>query len=253
MHEITHQWGTFAGSELGLSDGSGHYSSFASTASPLGGFEWIDNKDGTHTLNCEEGRDGGYHAPPIDKYLMGLIPGEDVPTLHVNNDIAILGDCGSAVVSAQDVTIEDIQKVYGVRTPGPQDAQRSFRIAFVVESYNRLLNPTELTYYETLAEHFTRPIPPEEPDPYMWHNWPSMDRFFGEGTTWSTVIPVYFDVDANGQVDDTDYAAYAACHTGPAGAFENSCKIFDRDKNAHVDLREFARFQVAFTGTAPSP
>ncbi len=53
-----------------------------------------------------------------------------------------------------------------------------------------MLNPTELTYYDILAEHYTKPIPPAEPIPYVGANWPSVDRFFEEGTTWTTAIPV---------------------------------------------------------------
>ena len=189
-HELTHQWSSFTSTLLGLSDGSGHYKQRSSAGSLVGGFQWIDNGDGTFTLNCGEGRNGATHAPPINLYMMGLVEGDTVPTLHLNETINFATDCGELVESLVDITIDDIQAVHGVRDPGPESAQRNFRVAFVVESHNRLLNPTEMTYYEILAEHYTSPIPPGGPAPYIGPNWPSVDRFFKEGTTWTTAIQV---------------------------------------------------------------
>src|SRR5262249_10794722 len=87
------------------------------------------------------------------------------------------------------VTIDDIQAVHGIRTPGPAEAKRDFALAFVAESHGRLLNPTEMTFYETLADHYTKMVPATDPDPYMSYNWPPVTRFFGEGTTWRRDIP----------------------------------------------------------------
>lgn len=189
-HELTHQWSSFTSTLLSLSDGTGHYKQRSSAGSLVGGFQWIENGDGTFTLNCGEGRNGVTHAPPIDLYMMGLVEGDAVPTLHLNETINFATDCGELVELLVDITIDDIQTVHGVRDPGPESAQRNFRVAFVVESHNRLLNPTELTYYDILAENYTKPIPPEEPAPYIGANWPSVDRFFEEGTTWTTAIQV---------------------------------------------------------------
>lgn len=161
-HELIHQWVSYTNTSLGLSDGTAHYEARSSAASLVGGFQWVDNGDDTFTLNCDEGQNGAFHAPPIDKYMMGLIDGSDVPPLHVNDNINFAADCGGTIQSLLDMTIEDIQGVHGTRNPGPADAQHGFRIAFIAESHDRLLNLTELTYYNILAEHFTSPVPPEE-------------------------------------------------------------------------------------------
>ena len=213
----------------------------------VGGNEWIENGDGTFVLNCGEGRSGAHHASPIDKYMMGLIPGDQVPTLHLNEDIRI-PNCGETITSQHDVTIEEIQNLHGVREPGPENAQRDFNIVFVAESHNRLLNPTELTFYEILAAHYTKEVPAGEPAPYIKVGWPSITRFFGEGTTWSSTIPRFNDADADGDVELNDYQSLAGCLSGPASTVGKSCRIFDRDNNLSVDLKDFARFQNAFTG-----
>ena len=51
------------------------------------------------------------------------------------------------------------------------------------------MNATEFTFYEILAQHYTKPIRPCDPDPYVGFNWVSIARYFGEGTTWSSRVP----------------------------------------------------------------
>ena len=249
-HELMHQWVSYTDIPLGLSDGTGHYRPQTSAASLVGGVRWTDHDGGTFMLDCEVGRSGAFVAPAMDKYMMGLIEAGSVPPLHVNDEINLGTDCGTLVVSAYDVTIEDIQAAHGVRTPGPADSQRSFRIAFVAESHNRFLNPTELTYYNMLAEHYAKPVPPEEPDPYLGSNWASIDRFFGEGTTWSTVIPLFHDADGDRDVDLHDFAEFGRCLSGTKQPLTPGCEIFDRDHDRDVDLSDVSAFQNAFTGPA---
>jgi hypothetical protein len=86
------------------------------------------------------------------------------------------------------VTAADIQALHGVRTPGPSTARRDFSIGFVVESYGRLMNPVEMTFYEILAEHYTKPIPAAHADPYVGQNWPSIRRYFGAEATWRSDV-----------------------------------------------------------------
>jgi cysteine-rich repeat protein len=46
-----------------------------------------------------------------------------------------------------------------------------------------------MTFYDHLAEHYTKPIPPDEPDPYHGNGqWASVARFFGAGTTWRSDV-----------------------------------------------------------------
>jgi hypothetical protein len=183
-HEILHQWASYTATPL--SDGS-HYVPRSSVASLLGGYLWTTNANGTFTLICEEGREGATHAAPLDKYMMGLIAGSSVPPLRVysSNAPSPYGLCNQPVPSiVSTVSMANIQALHGVRTPGPATAKRDFSIGFVVESHERLLNPVEMTFYEILAEHYTKSIPSGHADPYVGGTWPSITRYFGEGTSW---------------------------------------------------------------------
>ena len=188
-HELTHQWAAYLDPSLGVTDGTGHYGQRSSAASLVGGFLWSDNGDGTFTLDCDHGRNGAEHAPPLDRYLMGLIEASAVPLVRVNETLDLPFDCDTTVAPQFSVSISEIQAVHGIRTPTPAQAQRDFAIAFVAESHGRLLNPTEMTFYETLAAHLAEPVSQGQPDPYLGFNWVPIERYFGEGTTWTTTLP----------------------------------------------------------------
>jgi hypothetical protein len=83
----------------------------------------------------------------------------------------------------------EIQQRHGARLPSSASAQRTFSVGFVAESHNRVLTPTEMTFYEILAEHYTKPLPPEAPAPHVGFNWVSIRKFFGEGSVWTSVHP----------------------------------------------------------------
>lgn len=184
-HELTHQWASYTSGSLGLSDGTSHYHYLTSVGSLVGGFAWTDNGDGTFTRDCDEGRNGAHHASPLDLYMMGLIPDTEVPSQHVS---LLPGSpvCDQVIGSYSTTTTADIQAVHGSRTPSPVSAQHDFGLAFVIESRGRLLNATERTFYDRLAEHYTSILPAQAGDPYVGFNWPTVTRFFGHGTTWTT-------------------------------------------------------------------
>lgn len=232
-HEILHQWVSFTNTSIGLSEG-GHYKSRCSVGSLVGGFRWIDNGAGSFTRYCSEGGSGAYHAPPLDKYMMGLIEGDTVAPLYVSDPGGAL-DCGEIIDDPYVmVTIADVQNVHGVRSPGPVDAQRAFTIAFVAETHDRFLNSTEMTYYEILADHYSKPGLPEEPAPYIGFNWASIDRFFGEGTNWSTEIPHFSDF-------DLDYLSVFASHWLEANCdLKEWCDTTDLNHDSNVNLLDFA-------------
>ena len=57
------------------------------------------------------------------------------------------------------------------------------------------------------------------------------------------------DSDHDGDVDLSDYAAFAACLTGPGGGLLLDCDVFDFDEDNDVDVGDFAVFQRSFTGS----
>jgi hypothetical protein len=189
-HELVHQWCAFISFSFGLSDDSAHFSFRSNVGSLVGGQHWIDNSNGTFTVDCNEGRSGAHSASPMDKYMMGLIDGNQVPVLHSFSSSIQSLPCDGLVSNVPvTVSIANIQQQHGVRTPGPATAQRNFSIGFVAESHDRFLTPTELTFYETLAEQYTKPLPANAPAPYVEFTWVPIGKFFGEGTTWTSFHP----------------------------------------------------------------
>jgi len=230
-HELIHQWSAYSSQSLGLTDSSGaHYRSRSSVGSLVGGYLWINNGDGSYTVECEEGRGGAHRAPALDKYMMGLIEGNQVAALRVYSEAAAppLTKCsaGEPVLPEEIVStvmMEAIQSVHGTRSPGPAEAQHDFAIAFVAESHDRLLNPTELTFYEILARHYTQPIPTPDSDPYVGFNWAPITRFFGPGSTWRTDLP--------GRLTVTPQSLEVTLNTG-----ETETRILSLDNNGPSEL-----------------
>jgi hypothetical protein len=188
-HEILHEWGSFLGA-LPISDGQ-HYNPRSSVGSLLGGHVWETNGAGGWTLICEEGRNGATRVAPLDKYLMGLIPADQVPAMRVYPQTEPLPyfRCSGTISNVEHVvTIGDITNRYGVRSPEPATAKRHFSLGFVAESHQRLLNAVEMTFYDILAGHYTRPVPEDHADPYVGFNWAPVTRFFGEDTVWESHV-----------------------------------------------------------------
>jgi hypothetical protein len=251
-HELVHQWASYLDPSLGLGDGQGHYSPRSSAGSLCGGFVWNAGTGGQWMLDCVQGVNGAYRLPPLDQYLLGLIDASQVPPVRVYSDAGPppLQRCGQAINDVtRTVTIQNIQAVHGVRLPGPATAQRDFAIGFVAESQDRFLTATEMTYYEILAEHYTGSVPAAQPDPYLGDNWVPVTRFFGSGTTWSSVVPRSTDFDDDGDVDLPDFYAFQACFNGPnRPPRQADCGMADVDADMDVDMSDFGRLSACFNG-----
>ena len=209
VHEWTHEWEAHISSSFSLKQNPGHWKFRSNIPSPVGGYRWIDNGDGTFTIDTNEGVVGGHHTSAMGQYMMGLIEGTQVHTLYVDDDL--VPPFNGHIVQPGDidvtVEVEDIQAVHGVRSPGPATPQRDFTVGCVVESHERLLNQIEATFYETLVAYMTHAIPPEQPDPYVGENWVSVTRFW-PGATWRSAFPVQSGV-AENDVSPTSMLATA--------------------------------------------
>lgn len=72
--------------------------------------------------------------------------------------------------------------------------------------------------------------------------------------------PGFYDADADGDVDDTDFSMLAACFAGPTdpplqgGSLtpEDCLLIFDVGSDGHIDLKDFKEFQLRFGGNESS-
>lgn len=141
-HEVGHRWLTrvqFIDADGNESDDllgrqQGHWSfHYDSDASFVEGNDLQDNGDGTFTTVAAEDTYG-----PVDRYLMGMIPPEEVgPLFYVKNGGGPSSDANPEVGitfpgNRTDFTIDDIIAAEGVRKPNSKKAPKHFNMAFIL-------------------------------------------------------------------------------------------------------------------------
>jgi len=153
LHELAHYWAVYLSSDLGFQ--KGHWG-YAGVHGQLGGFDsgrlecmapegmeppcQEDPKGGATYIVDSFGlnANGGDSVPyaPLELYLMGLLPADEVPDIFVLVDVLddqSLPDGRRAIRAAQirRVTIEEIIAAHGPRQLATED-ERHFRVAFVL-------------------------------------------------------------------------------------------------------------------------
>ena len=146
LHELMHRWANFILSFEEMSPNPGPHWGFSSANGLLGGFDiadLVDHGNGRYSagrfaydINYE-----GDHKPysPIELYLAGLVPPEDVPDLWVAEDGKWLEDESPTdrdwlftASKFRTYTIEDIIRQHGERIPDSSQSQRDFRAAVIL-------------------------------------------------------------------------------------------------------------------------
>ena len=172
LHELTHQWSSFFDGGLGL--GQGHWDDFSNVGSILGGYEWIPQPDGSWLVDKDHKKSNLSRMALLDRYTAGFIEADAVPDILVYDQSTTHPETRAAndtpiqpgeIVTT--VTIEDIIAVEGERLPSSTESQKHFNMLFVVESIDRLLTPSEMTFYNLLAREFERVLPPGEANPAL--------------------------------------------------------------------------------------
>ena len=145
-HEVMHQWANFV-----IPTSHGPHWGFSSANGVLGGFDIADLVDlggGRYSASWFFPT-GGKTYGPIELYLAGFIPPEDVPDLLIAEDGEWLRDDeGNVVVDEHDhvddagwiftasrfktYTVEDIIAEHGPRIPDHSQAQKDFRAAAIL-------------------------------------------------------------------------------------------------------------------------
>jgi hypothetical protein len=160
LHETVHQWAAYLAPSLGLSGGA-HWNYNSSVGGVAGGCLWHDTGNGTFTSQGHWGYLG--KLAPIELYLMGLLPAANVPPLvWSENGSQAFCTPGTAITGPFHVVdINQIVATHGPRAPGPGGAPSLLRMAVIVTSQGRLLNPLEMTLYNRLAQQIEGEIASE--------------------------------------------------------------------------------------------
>ena len=161
--EFMHRWGSFVNIDALGPDGEpldenallgrdlAHWSYWFDTPnSPMEGNAWLDNTDGTFTVDL----DATSNYCDLDMYLMGFIGPDDVgsQSLLIVDD-AEQADVGRDAASAPEafsdvydgsgrattvaatavaITLDDVIAAEGARSPTSEESQKTFRMAFLV-------------------------------------------------------------------------------------------------------------------------
>ena len=150
LHELTHRWANYLGIPARYSSHWG----FSSANGVLGGFDiasLVDHGNGRYRSSSSFNPIGVSNKPlsPIELYLAGFIPPDEVPDLWVSEDATPVADDWGPLsdinenwvswdfrsFSASQVgthTIEDIIAKHGPRVPDYSQAQRNFRAAVIL-------------------------------------------------------------------------------------------------------------------------
>lgn len=163
-HETGHQWINSLDNEE-LQPGP-HWPP-SSMASGIMGFNLIGGIGGEFPYVVEPAGDGLARLTPrtapaefsdFDLYLMGLLAPSEV-----RDGLVLLGSpCTHCTVPARKVTIQDVIDRHGPRIPSHETAKKSFRVATIVVTRDRLLSDDEMA----LLEYFAARGEAREPLPF---------------------------------------------------------------------------------------
>lgn len=140
-HELMHRFGAYVRFENPdgslntslLGKDSAHWSYLLdSKGSIMYGNGWKDNGDGTFTSTSARSA-----YSPLDLYLMGMIPKEQVPPMVLIDNPAIdktlMPSLGASITGTpRTVTIDDIIAAEGERIPNAATSQKKFNVGFVL-------------------------------------------------------------------------------------------------------------------------
>jgi hypothetical protein len=140
-HELMHRFGSYVRyknpdgtlNTALLGKDSAHWSYLLDTkGSLMYGSGWKNNGDGTFTATAKQSS-----YSPLDLYLMGMIPKEQVPPMLLIENAAIdktqLPQLGATITGTpKTVTIDDIIATEGARIPDATTAQKQFNVGFVL-------------------------------------------------------------------------------------------------------------------------
>jgi hypothetical protein len=193
--EVLNVWGIDIGVPFGLAQSAGLGSLFWNPQSDVGGqlASYCISEDGVVGRLASNG-DGTWRLVPVaenepyaplELYIMGLVPAEDVPPMHILSEPDLTNSERIAAASVQTVTLEDIIAAHGgTRSPAPDESQKAFVAAFIVVQDDPFTD-AEYVYYSLLSYHLMSRNAPEEFDQYAPFAWATGGR-----ATLDTRLPV---------------------------------------------------------------
>lgn len=246
-HEIAHTWGANIGASLGLTGpfGDPHWNALADMEGQLGAYYFSSdgkvghfayNGDGTWRLipNYENER-----YSPLELYIMGLVPPEAVPPVHILSEPDMRNLNRITAASVRTVTIQDIVAAEGgVRTPASADAQKRFNVAYIV-TQDGPFNDAAYAFFSILSKQLMTRDGAERNDMYAPFYWAtrglaSLNTQFSAMTT-STTPGAPTNLRAT-----TDGATVTLAWSAPTSGIPDSYYIEAGSASGASDLAHFS-------------
>jgi len=175
-HEIAHTWGAWIGQSLGLLNGP-HWNEMTDICGQLGSYYNASGRLGHFSyLGDETWELISNHAvlpyAPLELYIMGLIPPEEVPDIHILHSPDVNDVEHVTAASYETITIEDIIAAEGgERIPSVEDSQKDFNLAFIV-TQDIPYNDAAYAFFSLTSYQLTSKDGPEQPNvslaPFYW-------------------------------------------------------------------------------------
>ncbi len=170
-HEVAHTWGAAIGQSLGLVNedwdvNQGHWDEMVDVQGQLGAYYFDPGGDiGHFAFNDDEtwrliANTEVEPYSPLELYVMGLIPPEEVPPIHILSNPNTT-DLSRITATYQTVTIDQIiQAEGGARSPTYAESQKDFNLAFIV-TQDLPYNDAAYAYFSLLARSLETTDPPD--------------------------------------------------------------------------------------------
>ncbi|HYV96106.1 MAG TPA: hypothetical protein VE967_01480 [Gemmatimonadaceae bacterium] len=158
MHEVAHSWINYAtndpllapGPHWPLSTMANGTMGFNIAGSNVGGnFPYTLTPLGNGTVRVNQVTQSDLFTP-LDLYLMGLMPPEEVPPMYILAP-SVTSVTNNQVLPATTYTIQNYITNQGARVPSSATAPKQFSAAVAVISFGRLLNASEMAFFDRAA------------------------------------------------------------------------------------------------------
>ncbi len=181
-HEVAHTWGAAIGQSLGLLNeeydvNQGHWNELADMQGQLGAYYFDPGGaighfayNGDETWHLVANTEIEPYSP-LELYIMGLIPPEEVPPVHILQSPNASNLNRITAASYRTVTIDQIMQAEGgARSPSAGESQKDFSVAFIV-TQDVPYNSAAYAYFSLLAYSLETRDPPRENSslaPFYW-------------------------------------------------------------------------------------
>jgi hypothetical protein len=180
-HEIGHTWGAAIGQSLGLLEpgnpDSRHWNPLADMQGQMGAYYFNDSGAVGHFLyNGDEvwkliKNTTNEPYSSLELYMMGFIPPEEVPPIHVLQSPDTSNTDQITATSYSTVTIQDIMNASGgARVPDSANSQKEFTVAYIV-TQDTPYNDASYAFFSLIANNLMTKDPPQPRNyfaPFYW-------------------------------------------------------------------------------------